>query len=87
MSMSEEEAAKEKYPFPEKGIPGFYEILEQQMFRQSVFKEGALWQKNKENILVTALQDIIATGQNWDWGENFWAVKQAKEALKKYFNP
>lgn len=31
--------------------------------------------------LEYGLREIITTGKDWDWGENFWAVKIAKEAL------
>lgn len=31
--------------------------------------------------LKKALEEILETGRGWDWGEDFWAVKIAREAL------
>jgi hypothetical protein len=38
------------------------------------------------NTLYEALKEIIQTGKDWDWGEEFWAVKIATEAIQKWEN-
>lgn len=36
--------------------------------------------------LEEALGEIIQIGKDWDWGEDFWAVKIATTALNQYRN-
>lgn len=38
----------------------------------------------KTKKLVDALREIITTGKDWGWDENFWATNIAKQALREY---
>lgn len=55
------------------------------------FKQGIIYGLNKLlpelERLKEALRLIRETGIGWDWGEDFWAVKIATDALNRNLNP
>lgn len=50
----------------------------------SIGIESATHYAEKAEKLAEALREIIETGKDWGWDENFWATNIANQSLRDY---